>query len=94
MQCEPFRWQLPHLRLQIRQDRFSALDEGALSPIAYNPFPDKSPGFIKIDFCEYTFEKPFSGLTWHRTCLEPWLHALGADNRALMEFIDGNGSQS
>jgi len=66
-------------------------DEGALSLIADNPFPDRPPSFIKIDLYEYTFEKPFSKHTWHRRYIEPWLFPLDAGNPALKEFIEGNG---
>jgi hypothetical protein len=70
--------------------KFLHNDPGALSLIEANPFPDRPPRYIKIDRYDYNFARPFSGKSWERVYLEPWIGALDADNDSLRDFIRSN----
>jgi hypothetical protein len=70
--------------------KFLHNDEGALGLIAFNPFPDKPPTFIKIDRYDYNFEKPFSDHTWQRSYINSWLGPVHVNNPSLIKFIDNN----
>jgi hypothetical protein len=66
-------------------------DPVTLSLIEYNPFPDKSPKYIKVDRYIYRFEKPGSENKWTREFNDNWLPPLSADNPELVRFIKANG---
>ncbi len=66
-------------------------DPNALSLIAYNPFPNQPPTFIRISFYKYQFAPLGSGRTWDRTYLGEWLPPLSIDNEGLKKFIEMNG---
>ena len=70
--------------------KFLHNDPNALGLISYNPFPESPPRFIKIDRYLYEFDAPFTGNTWKRTYLEPWMTPLERDNESLREFIRNN----
>jgi len=63
-------------------------DEGTLSLIANNPFPDKPPEYIKIDIYRYEFAS--SSTVWERTKLGNWLQPLSTSTPRLNEFIEAN----
>ena len=68
-------------------------DEGALSLLANNPFPDRPPRYIRARLFRYRFaplDDP-SGAWWKRTELGPWLPALSKDDPRLLRFLEAHG---
>ena len=70
--------------------KFLHNDEHVLGLIEHNPFPDQPPAHIKVDRYLYEFEPPFSGNTWRRTFVEPWMGSLNKENQSLQDFIQSN----
>jgi len=66
-------------------------DPGTLSLISENPFPDKPPNFIRIEFYRYEFLEPGSDAVWKRTYLGNWLPPLSKSTPELRQFISANG---
>jgi len=66
-------------------------DQGTLSLIDSNPFPDDPPNFIRIEFYRYEFMEPGSESVWKRTYLGNWLPPLSSNSEGLRNFIGGNG---
>ena len=67
-------------------------DRGTLSLIAYNPFPDKPPKYIRVEFYKYEFANPWKeDAVWKRTYLGSWLPPLSNDTPELRQFIMDNG---
>jgi len=65
-------------------------DKGTLSLIDYNPFPDKPPNFIRIEFYRYEFLPPKEDAVWKRTYLGSWLSPVSRDVQGLKDFIKAN----
>ena len=67
-------------------------DQGTLSLIAENPFPDEPPKYIRVEFYRYEFVNPWKeDAVWKRTYLGTWLQPLSKDTQGLREFVEGNG---
>jgi len=68
-------------------------DEGTLSLMAGNPFPDAPPRSIRAQLYHYEFAKPGNpeGRWWNRTLVGPWLPPLSADDPRLRRFLAGQG---
>jgi len=64
-------------------------DPGTLSLIDSNPFPDRPPNFIKIDFYRYEFSESRDAV-WERTFLSSWLPPISKETQGLRDFIRGN----
>ena len=66
-------------------------DQETLSLIAYNPFPDEPPKYIRVEFYKYEFANPWKeDAVWKRTYLGIWLPPLSKDTQGLREFIEAN----
>ena len=63
-------------------------DDGSLSLLAGNPFPDKPPSEIRIDFYRYAFAPLPGEAIWERTYLGQWLPPLSSNMTELKAFID------
>lgn len=75
--------------------KFLHNDEGALSLISYNPFPDAPPRFIRIDIYRYEFAEPWKeDAVWKRQRLGTWLPALSMETPGLGDFIRSNNWNS
>jgi hypothetical protein len=62
-------------------------DPGAVGLFRSNPFPDKSPRYIRAVLYRYSFVRPNpQGLWWKRERLGLWLPPLSTDNRELQEL--------
>ena len=68
-------------------------DQGALSLLAGNPFPDAPPRHIRAHRYRYGFAPPGdpSGAWWKRTLLDEWLPPLSADDLRLRRFLAAHG---
>jgi hypothetical protein len=68
-------------------------DEGALSLLAGNPFPDHPPRFIRARYYRYEFAPPGNpeGVYWRRTPLGVWIPPLSADDERLQRFLSAHG---
>ncbi len=51
-------------------------DQGTLSLLANNPFPDAPPHYIRARYYLYQFAQPGQGVWWHRTLVGNWLPPL------------------
>lgn len=73
--------------------KFLHNDKGAISLIAYNPFPDKPPKYIRVEFYHYKFAPIGNkdGLVWNREYIGEWLPPLSASNPKLKEYIKAYG---
>ena len=71
-------------------------DKEALSLIANNPFPDKPPKFIRVEFYKYNFSPlgDKSGAVWVRSRVGAWLPPLSRSNHELEQYIKNNGWNS
>lgn len=65
-------------------------DEGTLSLIAGNPFPDEPPNIIRIEHYRYEFLEPGSDAVWKRTYLGSWMPPVSKETQGLREFIRAN----
>ena len=71
--------------------KFLHNDKDALSLIAGNPFPDKPPQYIRIQFYRYEFLPPWNGEgVWNRTLIGTWLQPVSASTPGFQELIDAN----
>lgn len=68
-------------------------DPGALSLIAHNPFPNRSPQYIRVQFYRYQFARldDPTGAVWKRTHLGAWLPPLSRSTPGLKDYIAANG---
>ncbi len=68
-------------------------DKDALSLLANNPFPDKPPKYIIVEFYKYNFAPldDESGAVWQRTYLGQWLPPLSKETQVLREYIRAYG---
>ncbi|WP_214072339.1 lipase maturation factor family protein [Mucilaginibacter sp. dw_454] len=68
-------------------------DDTALSLFAADPFPGKSPRFIRASIYKYKFAKPGNpqGLYWTRELLGGWMPVLSADDPRLQKFLRYEG---
>ena len=68
-------------------------DEGTLSLLANNPFPDNPPKYIRVQFYRYQFNKPgdASGAVWNRTYIGMWLPPLSKSMPELKQYIRAYG---
>lgn len=67
-------------------------DKDALSLLANNPFPDKAPKYIRVQFYKYEFTKPGeSEAIWKRTYVGQWLPPLSKSTQGFKEYIEANG---
>jgi len=66
-------------------------DEGTLSLIAENPFPDEPPRIIRIEHYRYEFQEPGSKAVWKRTYLGSWMPPVSKETQGLRGFIGDNG---
>ena len=68
-------------------------DQGALSLLAANPFPDAPPRHIRARLYRYEFVPPDdpSGAWWKRTLVREWLAPLSADDPRLRRFLAAYG---
>lgn len=55
-------------------------DQGTLSLLANNPFPDTPPRFIRARLYRYHFKPPGQSGWWSREPIEEWLPALSLDD--------------
>jgi len=65
-------------------------DPGTISLISENPFPDKPPNYIRIEFYRYEFVEPGSDAVWKRTYIGNWLPPLSKNTPELRQFIAAN----
>ena len=68
-------------------------DKGALSLLANNPFPDKPPKYIRVQFYRYQFTElnnPEHAI-WKRTYIGEWLPLLSKSNTGFAEYIKAYG---
>jgi len=70
--------------------KFLHNDEDALSLIAYNPFPDKPPNFIRVEHYRYSFAPLDDSAVWKREYIRSWLPALSKDTPELRQIIQAN----
>ena len=68
-------------------------DQGALSLLANNPFPDSPPRHIRAELYRYQFTPWTEGGTdwWTRTRVGSWLPALSVRDPALLRFLAAYG---
>ena len=66
-------------------------DKNALSLLAYNPFPDKNPKYIRVQYYRYKFAKPGDKNYWERTYVGQWLPPLSKETKGFKEYIENNG---
>jgi len=73
--------------------KFLRNDENALSLIAYNPFPDNSPKYIRVEFYRYKFAKLGNEdrKIWEREYIGQWLPPLSTSTPGFGEYIKANG---
>ncbi len=64
-------------------------DRATLSLMAKNPFPEKPPRFLRMEWYEYRFTKPGdpSGNWWSRTRVEEYLDPVSLDNPRFREAL-------
>nr|ACS83700.1 lipase maturation factor 1 [uncultured bacterium AOCefta2] len=68
-------------------------DEGALSLLAGNPFPESPPHYIRAVYYKYEFAPPGdpSGNWWRRTRVGMWLPALSVEDKEFKRFLETYG---
>ena len=68
-------------------------DEGTLSLLANNPFPNEPPRYIRAELYRYRFTRPdeADGSWWKRERVGQWLPPLSADNPDLLQFLKAEG---
>ena len=68
-------------------------DPDATGLFAENPFPAKSPKYIRAILYRYHFAKPGNpqGLYWTREQIGDWIPAVGTDNVQLIAFLKSSG---
>ena len=70
-------------------------DKDALSLLANNPFPDKPPKYIGVEYYHYSFA-PIGNkedLIWNRRYIGQWLPPLSKETQGLREYIRAYGWQ-
>ena len=68
-------------------------DKSALSLLANNPFPDKPPKYIRVEYYHYSFAPIGNkeGLVWNRRYIGQWLPPLSKENQSFKEYIRAYG---
>lgn len=68
-------------------------DQGTLILLANNPFPDKPPRYIRVQFYHYKFAALNNDkwAVWERDYIGEWLPPLSKDNRELQNYIRAYG---
>ena len=68
-------------------------DKNTLSLIANNPFPDRPPKYIRVEFYKYQFAEPgnYERTVWKRTYVGEWLQPLSRENLQLQNYIKAYG---
>jgi lipase maturation factor len=69
-------------------------DEGSLSLLAGNPFPETPPRYVRARLYIYRFARPGSGRFWNRDLVGDWIPPLSADDPRLREFLRAYGWRS
>src|SRR5665213_3324293 len=64
-------------------------DKNAVNLFAANPFPGKSPRFVRAVLYRYSFAKPGNpkGLWWNRERIGIWLPAMSVNDSSLVDFL-------
>jgi len=65
-------------------------DPKTISLIRNNPFPDKAPHYIRIEYYKYEFTKPWEAGVWKRYYIGTWLGPLDKENEQLKVLIARN----
>ncbi len=67
-------------------------DEGALSLLASNPFPERPPEHIRIEIYRYKFLPPREeGPVWKRERIETWFPAISKRAPGFKEYLQSRG---
>ena len=68
-------------------------DKDTLSLIANNPFRDKPPKYIRVEFYRYQFAEIGNkeGKVWNRNYIVEWLPPLSKSTNGFKEYIQANG---
>ena len=66
-------------------------DEGTLSLLAGNPFPDNPPRYVRARLYVYRFAPPGSGRYWDRQLMGDWIPPLSLDDARLTNFLKAYG---
>ena len=68
-------------------------DKDALSLLAYNPFPDAPPRYIRVEFYRYKFadSNDKSGAIWNRAYIGQWLPPLSRATTTLQQYVRAYG---
>jgi hypothetical protein len=66
-------------------------DEGTLSLLAGNPFPDTPPRFVRARLYIYRFARPETGRYWDRELVGEWIPPLSVDDPRLLSFLRAYG---
>jgi len=63
-------------------------DEDITRLLAYDPFPDHPPRWIRVEYYKYEFAPLGARETWTRTYVGSWLRPLSLDTPQYREFIE------
>lgn len=68
-------------------------DEGTLSLLANDPFPESPPRFVRARLYRYRFAPPDdpSGATWTRSYVREWLRPLSAGDAGFRRYLEACG---
>ena len=66
-------------------------DKNALSLLADNPFPDKNPKYIRVQYYRYKFAKPGYKNYWERAYIGEWLPPMSKGTKGFKDYIENNG---
>jgi hypothetical protein len=66
-------------------------DEGVLSLLAKNPFPDARPRYVRAERYRYHYAPWRDPAWWSRTRVGPWLPALSRRDPSLLRFLAAYG---
>ncbi len=68
-------------------------DRDVKTLLAYDPFPDAPPRWIRAELYRYRFTRPGDGSSdwWHRERVAPWLRPVSLDDPDLRRFLAAHG---
>lgn len=66
-------------------------DKDTLNLLANNPFKEKPPNYIRVQYYRYEFTKPGSSTYWERSYIGQWLPPLSKQTEGFKEYIEANG---
>jgi len=66
-------------------------DEGTLSLLAGNPFPDSPPRYVRARLYVYRFAPPGSSRYWDRQLMGDWIPPLSLHDARLHDFLKAYG---